>query len=97
MSGTTAGGLKAQKTNKERYGEDFYRQIGASGGRKSSGGGFAANPELAKEAGRKGGKASRRVKAKATHVPVEVVTAIEDKANWVDRLIHNLTHRPKRP
>ena len=30
------------------------------GGKKSRGGGFAANPELAREAGRKGGKKSRK-------------------------------------
>lgn len=54
------GGKKAAATNKERYGADFYVNIGALGGRKSRGGGFAANPELAREAGRKGGKKSRK-------------------------------------
>jgi len=63
MPGTISGGKKAALTNKKRYGKAFYEKIGAEGGRKSRGGGFAANPELAREAGRRGGKASRRTKA----------------------------------
>ena len=62
MSGTIAGGKKASKKNKELYGEDFYKRIGLKGGLKSRGGGFAANRELAREAGRKGGKISKRTK-----------------------------------
>jgi general stress protein YciG len=62
MAGTQAGGRKAAVTNKQRYGEDFYTRLGAAGGRVSRGGGFAANPELAREAGRKGGAARRRHK-----------------------------------
>jgi general stress protein YciG len=62
MSGTREGGLTAAATNKARYGKDFYRKIGAVGGKKSTTGGFAANPELAREAGRKGGKKSKRRK-----------------------------------
>lgn len=60
MVGNRAGGLKAAKTNYEKYGEDFYRLMGAKGGRNGHTGGFAANPELAKIAGRKGGKVSKR-------------------------------------
>ena len=60
MPGTIAGGRKAAKTNKVRYGENFYEMIGAAGGKVSRGGGFAANRELAKIAGRKGGQRSRR-------------------------------------
>lgn len=63
MSATRIGGLKAAKTNKERHGEDFYVNIGRMGGLKSRGGGFAANRELAREAGRKGGKKSKRGRA----------------------------------
>lgn len=63
MPGTKFGGELAAKTNKKRYGKDFYERIGAMGGKVSKGGGFAANPELARIAGRKGGKASRKRKA----------------------------------
>ena len=63
MSGTKIGGLKAAKTNKQRYGANFYEHIGRAGGTISRGGGFAKNRALAVEAGRKGGQASRRRKA----------------------------------
>lgn len=62
MPGTVKGGLKAAQTNKKRHGEDFYINIGTMGGTKSRGGGFAYDREKAREAGRKGGKASRRRK-----------------------------------
>lgn len=64
MAGTKTGGQKAAQTNKQRYGTDFYQKIGRVGGKKSTTGGFAANPELAREAGRKGGKKSKRTSAK---------------------------------
>jgi hypothetical protein len=64
MSGTLAGGKKAAVTNKAKHGENFYKIIGAKGGRNGHTGGFAANPELAKIAGAKGGKKSRRGPAK---------------------------------
>ena len=60
MPGTKIGGQKAAITNKKKHGEDFYRNIGRKGGRNGHTGGFASNPELAKAAGRKGGKISRR-------------------------------------
>ena len=60
MPGTKIGGLKAAATNKRLHGEDFYANIGRKGGKNGHTGGFAANPELAKAAGRKGGKISRR-------------------------------------
>lgn len=60
MSGTRAGGLKAAKTNKAKYGKDFYREMGRKGGKNGHTGGFAANPALAAIAGRKGGRKSRR-------------------------------------
>lgn len=64
MSGTKIGGLKASKTNIRLHGKDFYKRIGQIGGRNGHTGGFAANPELARIAGRKGGKKSRRGPAK---------------------------------
>jgi general stress protein YciG len=63
MSGTKKGGLKAAATNKARHGKDFYAQIGAKGGKMGRTGGFFANRELARIAGAKGGRISRRGKA----------------------------------
>ena len=63
MAGTKAGGQKAAATNKTKHGSDFYAKIGAKGGRNGRTGGFAANPELARIAGAKGGRISRRKKA----------------------------------
>lgn len=69
MAGTKAGGKKAAATNKARYGKDWYADIGRKGGSNGHTGGFAANPELAKEAGRKGGTISRRGPAKNPRTP----------------------------
>lgn len=60
MAGNKAGGMKAKETNYKLYGKDFYREIGRRGGANGHTGGFAANPELAKIAGAKGGRISRR-------------------------------------
>ena len=64
MSRTKAGGLKAAATNREKYGKEFYSQIGRKGGQNGHTGGFAANPALARIAGAKGGRISRRGPAK---------------------------------
>lgn len=64
MSATREGGLKAAETNKQKYGEDFYRKMGQKGGKVSRGGGFGSTkpgddgltgPERARLAGHKGG------------------------------------------
>ena len=60
MSGTVSGGKKASITNRIKYGENFYQRIGQKGGRNGHTGGFAANHELARIAGAKGGRISRR-------------------------------------
>lgn len=62
MAGTVAGGKAAAATNKIRYGNDFYGRIGAIGGKKGHTGGFYANRELARIAGAKGGRISKRTK-----------------------------------
>ena len=59
MAGTIDGGKKAAKKNMERD-PDFYKKIGAKGGRNGHTGGFAANRALARIAGAKGGRKSRR-------------------------------------
>lgn len=60
ISGTKEGGIHAAQTNKERYGKEFYSRIGAIGGHNGHTGGFYANPELARMAGAKGGRNSKR-------------------------------------
>jgi uncharacterized protein len=62
MAGTKDGGKAAASTNKNKYGPDFYARIGAMGGKKGRTGGFFANRELARIAGAKGGRISRRTK-----------------------------------
>lgn len=62
MSGNPQQGRNAALTNKERYGEDFYKRIGAKGGKNGTTGGFAADRELARRAGRIGGMKSKRRK-----------------------------------
>jgi general stress protein YciG len=62
MAGTKRGGRAAASTNKAKYGADFYAKIGAMGGKKGKTGGFFANRELARIAGAKGGRISRRTK-----------------------------------
>ena len=65
MAGTKEGGKTAAATNKQLYGSDFYAKIGQKGGRNGNTGGFYANRELARRAGQKGGKISKRGKANA--------------------------------
>lgn len=62
MAGTVEGGKAAARTNKKKYGSDFYKKIGAKGGKLGTTGGFAADKKLASVAGRKGGLISRRRK-----------------------------------
>ena len=62
MAGTKAGGMKAA-------------QIGRKGGQNGHTGGFAANPELARIAGAKGGRISRRGKTKAVIMQNDVTLA----------------------
>jgi hypothetical protein len=60
MAGTAKGGKLAAKKNKTKHGKDFYKRIGALGGRSGHTGGFYANRELARKAGAVGGRVSRR-------------------------------------
>lgn len=56
MVGTKAGGLKAAATNRERYGEDFYRRLGHEGGQNGHTGGFGS-----KKVGKDGLPAARKM------------------------------------
>ena len=74
MAGTKEGGVRAAATNKARHGKDFYAKIGAKGGKLGRTGGFAANRELARLAGARGGRISRRRKTElATKTAVVTV------------------------
>jgi uncharacterized protein len=76
VAGTLEGGRAAARTNKKKYGSDFYAKIGAKGGRLGRSGGFASNVvgpdgltgrERARKAGVKGGQTSRRGKANGSY------------------------------
>lgn len=69
MSGTKAGGKKAAETNRLKYGNDFYKNIGKRGGMSSNTGGFASEKigmdgmtgnQRARIVGAKGGRISSR-------------------------------------
>lgn len=72
MAGTKAGGLKAAASNRA-HDPDFYRNIGRIGGMNGHSGGFASESvgkdgltghERARIAGAKGGRISKRGKAR---------------------------------
>lgn len=62
MGSRVEGGKKAAITNKERYGSDFYKNIGKTGGGAKVPKGFANNHEIASRAGKIGGQRSKRGK-----------------------------------
>ena len=70
MAGTKAGAKKAAATNLARHGKNFYAKIGQKGGKNGHTGGFFANRDLARVAGAKGGRISRRGPAKAKKITV---------------------------
>lgn len=59
MGGTRKGAYKGTITKLNRYGVDFFAEIGAKGGKASNKGGFYNNPEVAREMGRIGGRISK--------------------------------------
>lgn len=72
MAGNRDGGLKAAETNKKND-PDFYRRIGAIGGRNGNTGGFASDKvgkdgltgrQRARLVGREGGLKSKRGRTK---------------------------------
>ena len=71
MSQTKAGAKKARATMMEKYGKDYYKEIGKVGGQNGNTGGFYKNSEAAREAGRKGGLKSKRGPAKPKTEEVE--------------------------
>ena len=71
MAWTKDGSKAAAKTNKAKFGEDFYRNIGSMGGKKGTTGGFwhkkyvQNDVEAVREAGKKGGAMRHRGKVYA--------------------------------
>lgn len=62
MAGNREGALKAAQTNIQNHGKDFYKKIGSkswTNPERSHRTGFALDPKLAVEAGRKGGKKTK--------------------------------------
>lgn len=59
MAGTREGGIAAAKKNQERE-PNFYQRIGRKGGKVKVSKGFGTNSELARTAGAKGGRISKR-------------------------------------
>ena len=65
MSGTVAGGMKAKESCYEKYGRDYFKNIGRKGGEVCNPyKGFGSAQERAKRAGSIGGKLSKRGPAK---------------------------------
>ncbi len=61
MAGTKTGAMKT-KEKLLANDPDYFVKLGVIGGKVSKTGGFYANRQLASEAGRKGGRKSRRSK-----------------------------------
>lgn len=103
MPGTKAGAAKAAATNKAKYGENFYKEIGKKGGSVSTPeGGFGSKnigpdgltgSERAKIAGSKGGKISKRGPAKPK-TQVKKPVAVKPKTAE-DKLIEDLREYEK--
>ncbi len=67
MAGSVEGGKAAYETNKQRYGEDWMKRIGALGGRAEVPKGFSLMTyEQRRAAGKRGGEKSRKGKAHET-------------------------------
>ena len=85
MAGTVIGGQRAKETNVSKYGEDYYRNIGAKGGSAKVPKGFAVNRSLARTAGQKVAQYRGGVKMQidAKHIPTayEIETSVSPKCN----------------
>lgn len=80
MAGTREGGLRAYKKIIEKD-PDFYRRIGALGGKKKGDKGFAImDKDKVRAAGSKGGKISRLPHRKNM---TELETKVEEEVNGI--------------
>jgi hypothetical protein len=82
MSGTREGAAKAAKTNKEKYGPEFYKEIGSQSWKnpdRSRETGFALLPkETVVELGRRGGKKNKGKKYAKKVVYLTSEEAVEE-------------------
>ena len=62
MAQTAEGAIKTRETLKRLYGNDYFQKIGQLGGRNGTGHTFAHGKVDPHEAGRVGGKISKRPK-----------------------------------
>ena len=102
MAGTKEGGRKAARTNIARQGKDFYKKIGSKGGKNGHTGGFASNPALARVAGAKGGRTSKRTgvytkKLQENHDRIKILReqnliSMRDMADIFDVPYSSLSH-----
>lgn len=97
MAGTKLGGRKAAATNKKKHGEDFYQRIGRQGGSKNhrETRPFAVNPELARAAGAKGGKSSKRGPARGTRSDKGVPRGPRSKASQTEDIKAEVADKKK--
>lgn len=69
MEQTKAGGAKVSQTLREKYGDNYWKEIGSLGGAKKTANtknkGFGSNRDLAKTAGAIGGRNGKRTKNEA--------------------------------
>ena len=94
MSGTREGGIKTAKTNRKVYGKNFYKEIGAKGGKAKGLKGFALNKELARKAGAKGGSKSVRSNSYITAKRVLKILELHEKGMMASDIAKKLKLTP---
>jgi general stress protein YciG len=86
MAGNVLGGKKAAQTNKAKYGENYYKEIGSLGGKAKVPKGFALmDPKKLSEISGKGGRISRRGINKYNPDKVVEKTIVK---SWLSRLLN---------
>ncbi len=91
MAGNRSGGLQAAATKKATD-PDFYHRIGADGGRASNTGGFFGRPDLAREAGRRGGKIGKRGKIQRSTYYQDLAQTLTDPTEIINNWLRYDSH-----
>lgn len=102
MAGTIAGGRKAAAKNKEKYGPNFYSEIGKKGGATTherghlAKVGFGADRERAKIAGALGGKHRKGYRKhgqktvtleRIENEAINLPKGVEEKTKWIKKAL----------